>query len=178
MIARGGDGLTKAKGSGAGAGAAGSEAALLALEVESLMHGETWHGPGLGELLDGVSAEVASARPLPGAHTIWELVLHVTGWTNVFRGRLEGTAMEEPERGDFPSPPSPTTSAWEEAKRGLFEAHAQLAARAAGLSQTDLDAPIPGRPFNARFQVHAAIRHSVYHSGQIGLLRRGSSARA
>ena len=34
-------------------------------------------------------------------------------------------------------------------------------------------APVPGRPFDKHFQVRAAIRHTVYHSGQIGLLRKG-----
>jgi hypothetical protein len=38
-----------------------------------------------------------------------------------------------------------------------------------------LRASIPGRPFGAHFQARAAIRHTVYHSGQIGLLRKGVS---
>ena len=159
-------------------GTVGTEAALLAREVETLVRGENWHGPTLEQLLDGVSAEAASAHPLPGAHAIWELVLHVTGWTDVFRRRLEGSAVEEPEAGDFPPPPPPTAAAWEGAKRALFEAHARLAVRAAGLSEAGLGTPIPGRPFDARFQVRAAIRHTVYHSGQIGLLRKARSARA
>jgi heme-degrading monooxygenase HmoA/uncharacterized damage-inducible protein DinB len=151
---------------------AGAEAAELARELESLAKGENWHGPSLEELLDGVTAEAASARPLAGAHSIWELVLHVTGWTGVFRRRLEGTAVEEPEAGDFPAPPKATAAAWEEARRGLVAAHDALAARVAGLSDAALGAPIPGRPFDARFQVRAAIRHAVYHSGQIGLLKK------
>jgi len=155
----------------------GAEAAELAREVESLAHGETWHGPALDELLDGVSAEAAAARPIGGGHTIWEVVLHVTAWTDVFRRRLEGTAVEEPEAGDFPTPPPPTASAWDEAKRALFEAHAKLGARVAGLSEADLGAPIPGRPFDGRFQVRSAIRHTVYHSGQIGLLKKGALSR-
>jgi len=154
-----------------GAGEA-AEAAVLAREVETLAHGETWHGPALDELLGGVSPETASARPVPGAHTIWELVLHVTGWTNVFRRRLEGTATEEPEGGDFPAPPPPSAPAWSEARQALALAHAQLAARVAGLTRAGLAAPVPGRPFDARFQIRAAIRHTVYHSGQIGLLRK------
>jgi heme-degrading monooxygenase HmoA/uncharacterized damage-inducible protein DinB len=153
-----------------------SEAALLAREIETLGHGETWHGPALDELLDGVSHETASARPVPGAHTIWELVLHVTGWTNVFRRRLEGAALEEPEEGDFPSPPPPSAPAWHQARQAVLEAHTRLAARVASLCEADLDAPIPGRPFDGRFQVRAAIRHTVYHSGQIGLLRKGTTA--
>jgi len=116
----------------------------------------------------------AAARPIAGAHTIWELVLHVTAWTDVFRRRLEGTAVEEPESGDFPAPPVPTPAAWDEARRALFEAHRRLVACVAGLSEAGLDAAVPGRPFDARFQVRAAIRHTVYHSGQIGLLRKAA----
>ena len=32
------------------------------------------------ELLSGVAADQAFARPLPSAHTIWELVLHIDAW--------------------------------------------------------------------------------------------------
>jgi heme-degrading monooxygenase HmoA len=155
----------------------GGEAAELAREVESLVRGENWHGPGLEELLGDVSADQASARPVRGGHSIWELVLHVTGWTNVFRRRLEGVAVEEPEEGDFPPVPPPTPAAWEEARRAVFVAHDALVARVAGLSDAALGAPVPGRPFDARFQVRAAIRHTVYHSGQIGLLKKGAQAR-
>ena len=87
----------------AGAGP-GGRAASLAREIETLSHGENWHGPTLDELLDGVTAEAAAARPIANGHSIWELVLHVTGWTAVFRRRLGGEAVEEPEAGDFPKP--------------------------------------------------------------------------
>ena len=156
-----------------GPGAPASGAAELARELQSLAQGDTWHGPALHELLEGVSAEAAGAHPIAGAHSIWELVLHVTAWTDVFRRRLEGRAIEEPEAGDFPVPPPPAASAWAQATQALFEAHAALAARVARLSAAELAAPIPGRPFDKHFQVRAAIRHTVYHSGQIGLLRKG-----
>ena len=153
-----------------------SSVAELARELATLAHGDAWHGPALDELLDGLSPETAAARPLAGAHSIWELVLHVTAWTDVFRRRLEGTAVEEPEAGDFPRPPRPTASAWSEARARLVEAHDALTARVARLSEADLVRRIPGRDFDVRFQVRAAIRHTVYHSGQIGLLRKGAPA--
>jgi uncharacterized damage-inducible protein DinB len=145
---------------------------VLARELETLARGENWHGPTLHDLLDRTTAGTAAARPIAGAHTIWELVLHVAAWTGVFRRRLEGTAVEEPEAGDYPAPPSPTAEAWEAARRELFEAHERLVDCVAGLSDAALARPVPGRPFDARFQVRAAIRHTVYHSGQIALLRK------
>ncbi len=156
---------------------AARESVSLAQELRILARGDAWHGPSLEEMLAEVSPETAAARPIPRAHTIWELVLHVAGWTDVFRTRLEGTAMEEPEQGDYPPVPEPTAHAWEEAKRALFGAHDALVARVERLSPADLDAAVPGRGFPARFLVRGAIRHTVYHGGQIGLLRKlGASA--
>jgi heme-degrading monooxygenase HmoA/uncharacterized damage-inducible protein DinB len=152
--------------------AGAAEAGALARELETLGRGDTWHGPALAELLVGVSAATASARPIASAHTIWELVLHVTAWSDVFRRRLEGEAVEEPEAGDFPEPPAATRQAWGRAMQKLFESHRALTARVARLSDAELARRIPGRDFDARFQVRAAIRHVVYHSGQMGLLRK------
>jgi heme-degrading monooxygenase HmoA/uncharacterized damage-inducible protein DinB len=157
--------------------AGGPQATELARELETLAEGDNWHGPTLHELLDGVSAEAAAARPIAAAHTIWELVLHVTAWTDVFRRRLEGTAIEEPEAGDFPAAPQATSHAWAEVTQALFAAHGALTAHVSRLSEAELAAPIPGRPFDRHFQVRAAIRHTVYHSAQIGLLRKGASVR-
>jgi hypothetical protein len=159
-------------GEGGTRGAAAAEAGALARELETLSRGDAWHGPALAELLVGVSAATASARPLASAHTIWELVLHVTAWTDVFRRRLDGEAVEEPEAGDFPMPPQPTRKAWAQAMQQLFEGHRALTARVARLTEPELTRRIPNRDFDVRFQVRAAIRHIVYHSGQIGLLRK------
>jgi uncharacterized damage-inducible protein DinB len=156
---------------GGGRGAPG-EAAALAEELQVLAHGDAWHGPALDELLAGVSPETAGTRPIPGGHTLWELVLHVTAWNDVWRRRLEGEVVDEPEEGDFPVPPGATARAWAEAKDRLRAAHEGLVARVAALSDADLDARVAGRDYTVRFLVRGAIRHTVYHSGQIGLLRK------
>jgi heme-degrading monooxygenase HmoA len=156
---------------------AARESASLAEELRIIARGDAWHGPSLEEVLAGVTPEIAASRPIAAGHTIWEVVLHVTGWTDVSRTRLEGTAMEEPEQGDFPPVPEPSAAAWEDAKRDLFRAHDALVARVERLSPADLDAPVPGRGFPARFLVRGEIRHTVYHTGQIALLRKvGASA--
>ena len=156
--------------------AASGEGERLADELRRIVGGDAWHGPSLAELLDGVTAAHAAARPIPGGHSIWELVLHDTAWTDVDRARLEGTATEEPPEGDFPVPAEPTAKAWKEAQARHRAAHERLAAVVGGLSPQALEAQVPGRPYSARFQVHSAIRHTVYHSGQIGLLKRAAPA--
>ena len=156
-------------------GGTAREAGALAEELQVLAHGDAWHGPALDELLANVSPETAVARPIPGGHTLWELVVHVTGWIDVWRRRLEGEVVDEPEEGDFPAPPEATARAWADAKDRLRVAHERLVARVAALSDADLDALVTGRDYTVRFLVRGAIRHTVYHSGQIGLLRKLAS---
>jgi uncharacterized damage-inducible protein DinB/heme-degrading monooxygenase HmoA len=148
------------------------EAAALAEELAILVHGDAWHGPCLDELLADVSPDTAAARPIPGGHTLWELVLHVTAWIDVWRRRLEGEVVDEPEEGDFPAPRPATAPAWAEARDRLRATHERLVARVAVLSDADLDTLVKGRDYTVRFLVRGAIRHTVYHSGQIGLLKK------
>jgi hypothetical protein len=69
--------------------------------------------------------------------------------------------------------PEPTVDAWTRAREDLREAHGRLVERVARLTTAELEATVPGRDYNARFLVRGAIRHAVYHSGQIALLMKG-----
>ena len=47
-------------------------------DLERGFNGDAWHGPPLCKVLDGVTADRASARPIPGGHSIWEIVAHLS----------------------------------------------------------------------------------------------------
>ena len=66
------------------------EAAHIADQLERAYSGHAWHGPSLRFLLRGVTAKQAARRPSPSAHTIWELVLHITAWDRVVCERILG----------------------------------------------------------------------------------------
>src|SRR5262245_29703591 len=152
-----------------------AEAASLAEELRTLWHGDAWHGPALVELLAGVTAEQAARRGITGGHSIWELVLHIGAWSDAFRRRLEGESVDEPEQGDFPAPGAASEQAWAAAKAQFESTQEALAERVERLTAPELEETTPGRPFSKRFLVRMAIRHVVYHSGQIGLLKKGAS---
>jgi uncharacterized damage-inducible protein DinB len=54
--------------------------------------GEAWHGPSVMEAIDGVTADVARAHPIAGAHSIWELVLHLAATYRLVLRRVDGDA--------------------------------------------------------------------------------------
>src|SRR5258707_9602892 len=73
-----------------------SRATRLANHLERTVTGPMWHGPALADVLDGVDAVRARARPIAGAHSIWEIVLHITAWADIARQRIHGEALGDP----------------------------------------------------------------------------------
>jgi hypothetical protein len=75
------------------------EADRLIDQFKRAHDGDPWHGAPIMQILKGVTAEQAAMRPPNGAHSIWELVLHATGWRNEVVRRATGEPAQEPRRG-------------------------------------------------------------------------------
>ncbi|MCI0613505.1 DinB family protein, partial [bacterium] len=73
---------------------------------------DSWSGPSLQEVLAKVTAEIAAAKPIENAHTIWEIVLHLAAWKSVVRQRIEGKPLRTPEEGDWPAVTDISEDAW------------------------------------------------------------------
>ena len=156
-----------------------SEPARLADLMDRVMTGDPWHAGNARALLDGVTAEDAVRTPVPGAHSIWQLVLHMTGWAREVHARLEGGAAGEPAAGDWPAVSEASSAAWDRDRRTLFEVHAALAAAIRRTPAERLDEPVvdhrdpaAGTGLSKYLTLHGLVHHSVYHAGQIALLRR------
>jgi uncharacterized damage-inducible protein DinB len=149
-----------------------SEIANLREAMKIIQEGDAWHGPALRETLSDVTAEEASVRPVPGSHTIWELVLHIAAWQEVFLQRLLGQAAEEPREGDFPAVTTPREEEWKTALERLDGSHRRLLEYYAVLQNSSLEEKVVGKDFSIAFMLHGIVRHHVYHAGQIGLLKK------
>jgi uncharacterized damage-inducible protein DinB len=152
-----------------------SEIQDIIAELRYIHEGDAWHGPSLHEALAGVTAEQAAARPVANAHSIWEIVLHIAGWENVFDSRLRGQPMGEPPEGDFPPVPAVSAKAWQDAIAHLDRRHEKLLATVSGLSERVLEEKVGGSKYTHRYLLHGIVRHYVYHTGQISLLAKQKS---
>jgi hypothetical protein len=89
-------------------------------QLKRAQEGQAWHGPSLREALDGVTAEQAAAKPIPNAHSIWELVNHIITWEQVARRRLDGEAeIEVPDEANFPPVTDTSVSSWQATLKAL-----------------------------------------------------------
>lgn len=155
-----------------------TEVVRLQDQLRRSWNGDAWHGPSLTDLVSGVHAATAAARPIPDAHTIWELVLHMTGWQDRVRRRLRGDPAPMTEAENWPAQGDGDAEAWREALERLGSARTALRETVAGLDAARLDEPSADGRYSAYVLVHGVIQHDLYHGGQIALLAkavRGSS---
>ena len=138
----------------------------IADQLRRAVYGEAWHGDAVFELLAGISAEQAGVRRAPGTHSIAELTLHIAVWLEAAHHRLHGNPARLLGDADWP-----TAVTWEAATERLRHAAEQLLASA---EQADLDAPVPGQAYDVYFLLHGVVQHTLYHAGQIALLKRWS----
>ncbi len=136
-----------------------------------------WHGgPTALGTLRGVSAEVASWRPYPDRHTIWELALHVAYWNYAVERRLSegprGSFWRTPS--DWPTPnASDSEKGWAEDRRLVRETHESLAKVVADFDASQLD-EVAGGKGDTTFAdlITGVLLHDTYHAGQIQLMKR------
>jgi uncharacterized damage-inducible protein DinB len=150
-----------------------SRARHLGSSLERTMTGPMWHGPALAEVLNGVSADRAAARPIAGAHSIWELVLHVTAWVEIARARLKGESTGDPTpEQDWPPVTATDAAAWARALERLAACHREIAADARALDDARLDAKVANLDYSVAVLLHGIVEHGTYHGGQIALLKK------
>jgi uncharacterized damage-inducible protein DinB len=141
-------------------------------QYDRAMNGDAWHGDPVWKILDGIRFEIAFERPAPAAHTIWELVGHITFWeTEVYR-RLNNLAARPVEELNFPAMPEATKENWSNALESLRKSNEAFRATLSQLDPAQLDQPLPGRDKTAYIEIHGVIQHNLYHAGQIAILRR------
>lgn len=151
-----------------------NEIERIELQLKLAFEGGAWHGPGVLETLEGVTAKQAAAHPVGGAHSIWELVLHIAAWEGACRRRLAGDRAELSTTEDWPPVSDTTEAAWALTKAALIEGHGKLRESIAFLAEARLDAPILQNMPSVYVTIHGVIQHDLYHAGQIAILKKAA----
>jgi len=149
-----------------------NEVERIAEQLQRAFGGEAWHGPAVMQILEGITAAQAAARPANGAHSIWEIVFHIAAWEGAVRQRLQGERGELSAAEGWPSVTDASEQAWEKTKGQLKQAHRELGDAVSELDESRLDQPIVAGMSSVYVQLHGVIQHSLYHAGQIALLKK------
>jgi len=147
--------------------------------LEQTQSGDPWYGPPIARVVQGLTAGQAAARPIAGAHSVWEIILHMTSWVREVRRRVAEGNSREPDDGDWPELPEPTEGNWWQSLDELEAAHAELReallklpdSRMGEMVGTARDAPL-GTGVSYAGMIQGLLQHDAYHLGQIALLKR------
>jgi len=149
-------------------------------DLRRIYEGGAWHGPSVLDAIRDVTAQQAAVRPVPDAHSIYELTHHIGAWIGETTSRLQGNPPGMPADGDFP-PPSTNVddAAWAEVCARLERRQAELLETVAGFDAGRLDEAVDPKnrkdtsgPVSYRALLSGLAQHSAYHAGQIVLLRK------
>ena len=146
-------------------------------QLNRAFEGEAWHGPAVMEILQGITAEQATARPFDQAHSIWELGLHIAAWLRACRSRLEGDRTQLTDSEDWPAVTDTGDQAWADARKSIKQAQTELGSAISLLDDSRLDQPIIEGMSSVYVTLQGVIQHSLYHAGQIAILKKTISER-
>jgi uncharacterized damage-inducible protein DinB len=152
-----------------------SEAARIADQLRRAFDGEAWHGDSVFEILNGVTAAQAAARPVKNAHSVWDLVLHIAAWDGAVLRRMGGGAVTLSDAENFPAVKDASDAGWREALAHVRRVHEELIAAVAALPDSRLDEVVPGKEgahYTFYYMLHGVVQHELYHAGQIALLKK------
>ena len=147
-----------------------SEVDRIVAHYDDVMEGDPWHGYPVWQILKGISAQNAAARPLPARHTIWEIVMHMTFWEGVGAQRLAGLRAGLVEELNFPPMPAATEENWKKTLDEFRASNRNFRESLAKLDPARLDDLTAAGKRSFYAEAHGIIEHHVYHLGEIALL--------
>ena len=156
-----------------------TESVRLADQIRRSFEGNAWHGDSVLEILADVDAKTAAAKPVPNAHSIWELLLHIAAWDDAVRRRAGGEAVTLKDEQNFPPVKEVSEAAWRQAIESVKQTHNQLIQAVAAFPDSRLMDPVPGKTekyHNFFYMFSGIVQHELYHAGQIALLKKFQAA--
>lgn len=150
-----------------------TEASRIADQLRHAFKGHAWHGPAVLQLLSKVDPATAAAHPIPNAHSIWELVLHIAAWDGAVNRRIvSGKAIRLSAAQNFPPVKDKSVAAWQKALEHLKQSHDELLATVSTLPDERLSEQVAGKKYDIYFMLHGVVQHELYHAGQIAVLKK------
>lgn len=148
----------------------------LITELQKAFNGDAWHGSNTLAILLNADPTKVFSHFIPNAHSIAEITLHLTSWTEEVADRVSGQPAKEPIKGDWPQPMGQSIAEWDLIVNDFKKANEKLIA---ALDQINWESivvderePALGSGVNNAELISGLIQHHAYHSGQISLLSK------
>jgi uncharacterized damage-inducible protein DinB len=137
--------------------------------LQSTYYGNAWHGPAVKQVLADITESQSQLR-VPGAHSIIELVGHMTAWRTFVTHKLLGDITFTVAGSDN----FPVGLSWSDALEALELSQSGLKEAIAQFDASRLYEVVPHKGYKYTFYslLHGIIHHDLYHAGQIALAKK------
>ena len=157
--------------------ATNTECIRIADQLRRAFAGDAWHGSSLHELLVDVDNEQAISRPLAAGHSIWELTLHIGTWIGHAHASMQSVPMPPfvdnmPPEQNWPLIKDSGPAAWKQTVASTLRGGEELASAIENFGDERLGETVPGRNYAFYNLFHGIVQHSIYHEGQIAILKK------
>lgn len=137
--------------------------------LEKTFDKQPWFGSSIMSILSDLDPKIVDKHP-GTAHSIIELILHMTSWRTFATKRLQGDGdYQVSDDQNFPKP-----GTWKEAVDGLKASQAALVKAMKNFSEEKLGDIVPSNTLKYTYYtlLHGIIQHDIYHLGQIAILKK------
>jgi len=146
----------------------------LVKEFEDILSGGPWYGDPIYKILDRITFDSAYEKPIPAAHNVAEILLHMLSWTEEVMDRMNGMTASTPSSGDWPDPGAPDEQKWQLWVEDLKLVNFNLIKIIRDFPDEQWDDKIDDKrgyePTTYEELIHGFFQHQIYHAGQIALL--------
>jgi Uncharacterized protein conserved in bacteria len=143
-------------------------------QLEELFYGGSWQAESIMGKLKSLSDEDAFAQPIPGIHSVAEIVWHCLYWRLVLIERLQGNyAYRDATMGtlNFLSLAVLEEKGWVNLRKELEDSQARII-ELLGQKRDDILSTNFQDGFTFDYLIEGTVHHDLYHLGQIGLVIR------
>ena len=143
-------------------------------QLAQVYDGRPWYGDSLLQKLEQIGPKEAFATPVPGAHSIAQIVAHMITWRTVLTGRLSlkneyHNTVTVGDEQDWPSTAALQAKGWQKLLKELADNQVELLRLLGSTDEALLDETY-AEAATYRSLIERVIQHDVCHIGQIGLL--------
>lgn len=150
-----------------------SEVERISSLLKDIYNGEPWHGSSLKDILKDITSVQAASKPDSELHSIWEIILHMTGWREVAWKRLKGEEVPKvTKEKDWPEVKDTNPESWNKTLEALELSQQQLIQALSEADDEKIKQIAPGSSIPLNILLDGIIQHDLYHSGQIALLKK------
>jgi hypothetical protein len=125
--------------------------------------------------------KTGSGAPTPGVHSIWKLLFSVESRLKMTLSAVDGVPIPPwpgmPIEMDWPAVTDTSAAAWKLSVVSFFFYHLRLVEKIDGFTDERLRVAVPGRTYDFYRLFEGTIQHTVYHAGQISVLKKAGTGR-